>query len=287
MKRSILFGAMAIMSMGAFAQEGLTSKMGEKYLPESGDWVVGIEARPFLDYAGNFFGKTTPNVSPSWMEANPMSITGKMFKDDKTAYRAIIGLNFGSSKATNLVYDDQFGVTTPDPNKTVTDERTVSTRSITLGAGIEMRKGSTRLQGYYGGMGMISMGGSKSEYTYANSMIFTDNPDPTSTDWSTATPIGSPMTFRDLSYKAGGTFGLDIVGFVGAEYFILPKISIGAEYQWGIGFSSTGQGETVVEETAGTAIVTTTTPSKIGKSSSFSLGNGIGYAAFTLNLHFQ
>lgn len=294
MKKSMLFGAMAIMTMGAFAQEGLTSKMGEKYLPESGDWAVGIEASPFLDYAGNFFGKTGPNVSPTWMAANPMALTAKMFKDDKTAYRAIIGLNFGSDKASNLVYDDQPGVSTPDASKRVTDECKVSYKSITLGAGMEMRKGSTRLQGYYGGMGMITLGGgSKATYTYGNKMDFTTNPNPTTTTW-TAIPGTTPVATgsaaagsRTTESKGGGQFGLDLVGFIGAEYFILPKISFGAEYRWGLGFSSTGEGETTTEKmnAQGTAIETATT--KTGKSGSFGLGNSIGYAALTLNLHFQ
>ena len=162
MKKIVLSIALVLGIIGAYAQEtsgGMTSKKGEAYLPQSGDWALGIEASPFLDYAGNFFGKTGANVSPSWMEANAMALTAKMFKDDKTAYRAVIGLNMGSNHWSNYVYDDQPGVATPDVNKRVEDTKKVSTSSITLGGGMEMRKGSTRLQGYYGGMAMITLGG--------------------------------------------------------------------------------------------------------------------------------
>lgn len=286
MKKTILL-ALAFGVTTAFAQEntGLVSKKGEKYLPESGDWAIGFQASPFLDYVGNMFGKTANNTSPSAQGGiNDWTFMGKMFKDEKTAYRAMIGLNFGSVKTTNLVYDDQVGVATPDVDKRVEDSRKVSSRSITLGGGLEMRRGSTRLQGYYGGMAMITLGGGKTTYEYGNAIDAINNPTPTSTDWSTMTSVSSGS--RTLSNKSGGTFGLDIVGFLGAEYFVLPKLSIGAEYQWGIGFSSTGAGEIETESvnSLGTGVETKTT--ETGKSSSFGIGNGIGNASLVLMLHF-
>jgi hypothetical protein len=41
---------------------------------------------------------------------------------------------------------------------------------------------------------------------------------------------------RALSRKTNGKIGVGIRAFIGAEYFILPKISIGGEFGWGIGY---------------------------------------------------
>ena len=49
----------------------------------------------------------------------------------------------------------------------------------------------------------------------------------------------------------GKSEGLDVAigarGFVGVEYFVVPKISIGGEYGWGIGFFRDFGEKTVVE----------------------------------------
>jgi hypothetical protein len=55
MKKSLTLLALVLGMSGAFAQD-LTSKKGEPFLPEAGDWGLGIDANPFLEYAGNFFG---------------------------------------------------------------------------------------------------------------------------------------------------------------------------------------------------------------------------------------
>ena len=38
--------------------------------------------------------------------------------------------------------------------------------------------------------------------------------------------------------KDPSSFGVILRAFIGAEYFIAPKISITAEYGWGFGFTS-------------------------------------------------
>ena len=81
MKKSIALVALAFGVSNAFAQD-LTSKKGEPFLPEAGDYMIGIDATPFLNYVGNFFGKTAANAAPTFnfMNGNKM-ILGKYFKD--------------------------------------------------------------------------------------------------------------------------------------------------------------------------------------------------------------
>ncbi|MCB0380481.1 MAG: hypothetical protein KDD24_04440 [Flavobacteriales bacterium] len=61
MKKRLLFVAAIFAATATFAQDGLTSKKGEAYLPEAGDWAIGIDANPFLNYAGNLFNGNTGN----------------------------------------------------------------------------------------------------------------------------------------------------------------------------------------------------------------------------------
>jgi hypothetical protein len=279
MKKSVLVMALVIGATGAFAQD-LTSKKGEKFLPEANDWAIGFDAVPALNAVGRVMGG-----SQGTSMSNPMGstqyIVGKMFKDEKTAYRAALGINFGSSTSKNNVYDDQVGVATPDATKTVEDTKKTSTNSITIGGGIEKRRGTTRLQGYYGGMLLISFGNTGNDtYTYGNAMS-TANPSPTSTtNWSSKSSAATGS--RTTEMKSGSMFGLGVNGFIGAEYFIAPKISIGAEYWWGIGFNSTGEGSSTSETISAGAVKSTTAKSAGG--SSFTLGNSV--SSIMVNFHF-
>lgn len=267
MKKQIMTVAIAL-ATGAFTvhAQDLTSKKGEPILPEEGDWGIGIDATPFLNYAGNFFGKTNNNTAPTFdFLTGNQTIVGKYFKDATTAYRAAVRLGFGTSKQTNYVKDNTN--TSPDP-RYVQDTRKVSYNGIGLSGGIEFRKGKTRLQGYYGGEIGIYFGSSKETYTYGNAFNNpTGNITPTSTDWSNPTLPGVSASSRVISVKNGSTLQFGIRGFIGAEFFILPKISIGGEFGLGLGFSSTGEGTTTKEYWGGSTVKTT--DSKIGKKSSF------------------
>lgn len=258
MKKTILMLAIAFGGTTAFAQD-LTSKKGEPYLPEAGDWAIGFDAAPFLQYAGNLFnGATATNGSPgvNYVANLPWSINGKMFKDEKTAYIGMLRIGMTSTTIRNLVADQLNTSTTP---AYVTDSWKHSTNNIVLGGGLEMRRGKTRLQGYYGGMVWIAMMGSKDAYEYGNAITATYMT-PVTTDFTTMT--SGPAASRVTSAKAGSGFGFGLRGFIGAEYFILPKISIAAEYGWGVGMMNTKDGESVSEAWDGVSasVVSTTTP---------------------------
>ncbi len=269
-KSTLLITALAFATSSAFAQD-LTSKKGEPILPEAGDWAIGINANPFLDYFGNFIGGNGTNFgTPSWDFTNGGGmITGKYFVDANMAYRGMINIGFGSQKMANYVTKDG---STANPPEMVTDEMKSGGSVIGLGGGLEWRRGKTRLQGYYGAMAMFMMGTQKDSYTYGNAFS-TSNTAPTSTsidlvtgEFNSVSALGTRLT----SQKYGSQLGFGIRGFIGAEYFVLPKLSVGGEFGWGIGFSSTGEGEEVRESWNGTGTQTTTT--KTAKSSSFGLG---------------
>src|SRR3954465_12408785 len=96
MKKSILVLGLSLVAFTMSAQ--LVSKKGEPILPQKGDWALGIEANPFLQYLGNFFGKSTTNSAPTFNFLGNQVIVGKYFVDSMTAYRA--GVRIGTGNQT-------------------------------------------------------------------------------------------------------------------------------------------------------------------------------------------
>jgi hypothetical protein len=294
-KSTLLIAAMAFGATAAFAQD-LTSKKGETFLPEAGDWSIGIDATPVLNYVGNFIGGNGLNTAPTWdfLNANN-TIIGKMYTSETMAYRGILRIGYSSSKTSNWVSDD--ANTTPPvfpgTNQQVEDKAKNTSNFIGIGGGLEWRRGKTRLQGFYGADAMFWMAGSKSSYEYGNAYSST-NTAPTSTDWGTGnlTPAYSNYPGRVTEEKAGTTIGFGVRGFIGAEYFIVPKISIGAEFGWGLGITTTGEGSGTVESQnpstpgPGQEIEYTTS----GKSGGFMIDtdrNAFGSANGSLRLNFH
>ena len=270
MKKTVLMISAILVSAVTFAQD-LTSKKGETILPEAGDWAIGFEATPFLNYAGNLFNSGNSAPTANFLDSN-MFIYGKYFVDAQTAYRAKIRVGFGSRKNGAFVTDDEALAADPTSTDTKEDERKVSYSRIAIGFGLEKRKGNTRLQGFYGGEVMVSLGSDKTTYDYGNSFT-TANLAPTTNDFGGnlgTTPDG--RAGRATESKEGSTFGVGVRGFIGAEYFIFPKISIAAEYGWGVGMQSTGESEVTLEtlNNAGTASEKVTTKTTT-KSSEFGL----------------
>src|SRR6218665_1665807 len=179
MKKTIALVALALGFTGVSAQD-LTSKKGEPILPEAGDWGIGIDATPFLQYAGNFFGKTTSNTAPTFNFFASQTISGKYFIDAQTAYRGSVRLGFGGNTQRRTVDNRSINSgagSYPDPAAMVENVYKRSNTAIGLAVGIEKRKGKTRLQGYYGGEIGIYVSSSKDRFTYGNAL----NPVSTST----------------------------------------------------------------------------------------------------------
>ncbi|HSY76564.1 MAG TPA: hypothetical protein VK890_06895 [Bacteroidia bacterium] len=295
MKKIILTAALAISTFGGVFAQGsdqLISKKGEMYLPESGDWAISFSADPFLNYFGNFLS-SAGNKAPAanFLNTN-QTIIGKYFVDNQTAYRGLLRIGINSMGVDNIIPSN---TSTPASPSYVTDHAAWAQHFVGLGAGMEKRRGKGRLQGYYGADFMFFLSGNSVTYTYGNAYNSTYQT-PNSTTWGgpngitpTGTPNYGPAGFRTLTNAPGGTFGLSLQGFIGFEYFFMPKISVGGEYTWGIMFSSTGQGSASVEAGNGTSSTTTTV--NTGGSSMFSLDSGLntawGNAAGDLYINFH
>ncbi len=293
MKKSIALVAAAFGVSSAFAQD-LTSKKGEPFLPEAGDYAISVDATPFLNYAGNFFGKTANNTAPTFnfFSGNNV-ISGKYFKDANTAYRVGVNIGLGGNGTVkNNVANRSEVPAASYPSAPGQKENVWKNGKTQFGitAGIEKRKGKTRLQGFYGADLGLWIGSSKDKYTYGNALVATSTStaapivtvDATADAFSGAGNIGGTVangqigSSRITERKSGSTIKFGVRGFVGAEYFILPKIAIGGEFGWGLGLSMTGKSKTTSESiglaTGATDNSVGTTTIEGGKTSSFVLG---------------
>jgi hypothetical protein len=274
MKKTVLFAAALVATTVVNAQTGeITSNRGENWLSQDGDWGLTIDATPFLGYAGNLFNGTSGNAAPTWgtpsnaawqpydtLGVTNFTIAGKKLIDANTAYRAKLRLGFGSSK------DETFVPSATTQGQFVTNTTKASGNNIQLGFGLEKRVGSTRIVGVYGAEAMVGIAGGKLTYEYGNS-------------------IQDEGGSRITEVKPGGAFMFGIMAFAGVEWFCAPKVSLGAEYNWGIMMDNIGEGSATTETWDGSSVVTT--ESKTGKQGSFGIDTGSNGASLNLNFYFQ
>jgi hypothetical protein len=285
-KSTLLVAALAFGATSAFAQ--YTNKNGLVVTPETGDYAIGVDATPFLGYFGNMLNGNTNNGAPAWgFTNNNAMITGKKFTSETMAYRAALRIGFGSTTMTNPVEDD---TSNASPKVYTEDKMKSSGTFIGLGGGLEWRRGKNRLQGYWGGMAMVGFGSGKTTYTYGNAFS-SSNQTPTSTTDFTGTidPTGEPT--RTTETKSGTMIMFGLRGFVGAEYFVLPKLSIGGEFGWGLAFQSQGAGSKTEESWDSGNSTATSTTTETGKMSSFGIDTdnsafGMAPAAILIHFHF-
>ena len=278
MKKVSLIIASILLMSSIYAQD-LVSKKGFKILPETGDYSLGIDARPFLYYAGNIFNGNVTNASPDFdfTAPYPMIITGKYFITDKIAYRGVFRLGMNSITDKNYVQQDGQS----DPLVTVEDKYTYSSTDIALGGGIEYRRGHGRVQGYYGGMAMLTFGSDKYTYKYGNAHSST-NVNPTRTNFGRNSVGGGTWVLEDIN---GSTFGFNVFGFIGVEYYVAPKLSISGEFSYGFGFQSKGNGKYKLQSWDAANNAVKTTEGTQGGNSRFGLDTGVS-SALNINFYF-
>jgi len=228
LKKSIMTLAVLFIGIVSFAQDAErnrpTDKNNLQILPETGDIAIGIQANSFLQYVGNFFGKSNNNNSPSFNGFNN-TIFIKKFISQNTAIRASINL---SKSGGNTLYTYVRNDNAPsDPLQTsqVTDIRNQRNFNNNIGIALEKRRGYGRLQGFYGAGVLVNFGGNTQTFTYGNEM---SNSNPTPTTYNSNNPTARTISTVD-SYVGAG-----VNVFTGIEYFVARKISLQGEVGWQI-----------------------------------------------------
>ena len=211
----------SLITVGLSAQSWTDRWSDDSYLPESGDWSIGFDATSTLDYFGNLFNAAATAPTATYVNNFDQAIYGKFLTSDKEAWRVRVGLNMYKVVDNTDVSDNS----SSDADAKVTDKNTKGETNINLWLGKEYRRGSARLQGVYGAEAGLGISSSTEKNDYGNS----------------AENGGIGM----IEKKEGMNFGISLRGFIGFEYFMMPRMSIGGEYGWSFAFLSKGGGSTV------------------------------------------
>jgi len=251
--KKLLYVALVSLSVNAFAQDETTeevlttteessssspntSKNGHQLTPEAGDIGLGMDATPFLQYLGNAMNGENFNAAPNVQGINN-AITVKYFLSDDMAARVRVGINQTVQTDKAFIIQDK----QTDPNVMVSDRRDIEVSGYNLAAGVEMRRGNGRVQGYYGGEVFFARSQTDIIYQYGNEMRI-DNQNPL-TSFLGNTGFNGAGNFERQLYSYDGTrttFGLN--GFIGVEYFVAPRVSLGGQFDLSFFYTSETDG---------------------------------------------
>lgn len=244
----IISGVLGIcaISFGTIAQDAdLKNEEGFNILPEQGEFALGFNAVPILNWMGNSFNANTNNTyagnNKFISNLGNNVLFGKYMLEDKIAIRAHLRVGVFNDSRDNFVIDD----TQNSPNEFVTDNQVINDQTYTLGAGYEFRRGKGRVQGIYGGDVFFMYNKFSESYDYGNEYGQLNQAPTTTTNFGTGN--AQPQGQRLLEFNQGGTFGVGVRPFVGIEYFLASKISIGGEFGWNVMFANTGEGSSINE----------------------------------------
>lgn len=277
--KKVLFSIVALMISVCVinAQENeeendiLKSKKGTPILPQSGDYAIGIDAAPMINFAGQVLNSVNAGgaaTSPGFNQLTEptsglQSIYLKKFLSDKEALRVKVMINMRTDTRKDYVQDDKKWddlvgsgdqADYDDAEMDLTEKYVDRNNDIGVLVGKEMRRGYGRLQGFYGAEVGLMYTCAVSTYKYANEyMEDTEDPaldtDPSSTDWGTGNlPADDAVVINKRTLKeTQRDLTLMVNGFVGVEYFVLPKISIGGEMYLGLAYTGQGKAKNTYE----------------------------------------
>ncbi|MCL2072614.1 MAG: hypothetical protein FWH18_01735 [Marinilabiliaceae bacterium] len=219
------------------------NKRGIELLPKAGDFALGIEAAPFLEYLGNMFNFSNTIDAPEFKGINN-TIYFKYFLENDRAARAKLHVDFTQQKNKQTVTDQNALLVDPtNISATTIDTYIRNNQGVTLDLGYEFRRGHGRVQGFYGPEISVGYLASKDLFEYGNP-ITSANQTPIKHDF---TNIAVKQGYRVLENCRGTEFTAGIGGFIGVEYFFTPQISIGGELGLRFTYSLKGQNEITTE----------------------------------------
>lgn len=219
-RKSVFFILAISISLNILGQDNESSQRNsttKSYLPVAGDIAIGVDAIPYINFLGSMF------TAGNSLNLNKSVIYGKYYLSSDAAIRAEFYVNQSTDYDYNYVQDDANVMS--NPNAQVEDMRKRINNGFGVGAGFQKFKGNERLRGTYGATASYYSYKYKTEFQWGNDMT-ASNTNPTNTIW----PNSGTAFERNLFVKDNGSssFSLGLIG--GFEFFLLPRICIGAEY---------------------------------------------------------
>lgn len=241
MKKIIVMLIVGIVSAGVMNAQD-ESKPEKVYIPEQGEFAIGFDASPLVRYVGNLFNGSAGNgftglsgtpftYGYDYFRSDIMpdvSIMAKYMLTDEFALKANVGLLVRSSSDRSFIKDDAALLENPLSEAKVTDIQRTNRTGVSLMLGGEYRLGKKRIQGVFGAGVLFAMQNISEKYTYGNALTAV-NQSP-STAISGTGGVSIPSGYRLLKHaNSDANFYTGLTASAGIEWFVAPKISIGAE----------------------------------------------------------
>ncbi len=250
MKKIFIVFIVALLPLGMFAQQdstittptnNLVSKHGVPILPQAGDFAIGVDALPYINFFGRFF-----SGSNELQIGDNNTLYGKYYLDNNTAVRVEVYTSHVNATDRNYVVDDAANLVNPNSLRQVGDILNTNEHEYGIGVGIQKYRGYGRLRGTYGGQISYYRSKTTEDFTWGNEMNAL-NPTPTSTNWSDLRNAYNPAS-RTMKGASGVNNSIAVTALAGVEYFFLPKVCIGGEVGISMLYSKQGQSNYTFEQ---------------------------------------
>lgn len=235
---SIISAAIVSAGVCAGAQEtcsanaAANASCAKKYLPAQGDFAVSVDLVPLVRTIGGAFKDSETPIGGKPFEYEDMfsirpdvSIAGKYMLTDEWGLKVNLGVRVRQNTERAYVQDDLGIYLDPLSEATVIDARKRTQSGGSLMVGGEYRLGKRRVQGVFGFGALFGFSTSRYNYSYGNELT-EFNQQPTNS-------FGGEVVARDgyrvTSIYSGPNFAAGVYGSVGAEWFVAPRVSLGAE----------------------------------------------------------
>lgn len=281
----------------------LMAQDGNSVLPQKGDWAVSINAAPVLQYIGQLFNGTNGNAvinrfggqpylnndvtTGNFGVINPLvSVSAKYLLTDDIALRLNAGWLYTYDDDKFYVQDDAARLENPISTKRLIDTRIVRGNGVSLMFGAERRVGKKNIQGVFGGGVLYANQVGSRKFMYGNIMN-QDNQSPSIAVGGATVPAGFSSARVLESRIANSLSYLGAVAFVGVEWFVSSKISLGGEVNIAAVYRFGGNTYTTIEGYNTLSMqVEEWTDLTAPTSSGFSFGTGNIGGNLSLNFYF-
>lgn len=230
-----------------------------EYLPKAGDVAIGFSLNPLANFVGNMFNSSTWN-SLDTLAGEPMlcptpniaSIMAKYMLTDQLGLKVNLGFGCNIYSKNGYSVDDAAKMMNPLSEAKVIDTYKVNKLSGSIALGVDYHVGKQLpVQGVFGVGIIYALGHETHQYKYGNAITELNQTPAYSNDVFQSTTV-----FRDLHYMQGRVLSdqaEDLIHRVGAyasvgiEWFVAPKISLGANVNLNICYTLNPARATIYE----------------------------------------
>lgn len=266
MKRILSLALSLVVATAAFAQgeakpqrEKKQLKDYSEYLPKAGDVAIGFSLNPLATFVGNMFNGNTWNTLDNFA-GEPMlcptpgiaSIMAKYMLTDQLGLKVNLGFGCNIYSRNGYVIDEAALLLNPLSEAKVTDSYRVNRLSGSIALGVEYHVGKQLpVQGVFGAGLLYALGHETHRYTYGNAVTELNQTPQFSTDAFSGLTITKDFGYmkgRVLSDQAASLIHrVGAYASVGIEWFVAPKISLGANVNLNICYTLNPARETIYE----------------------------------------